>query len=96
MLPVPCRCLQSEYYKNAMKPTGNEQKKTTGGPRLPKMPPLQDFQFFNVGLLHIAQWRHGRSARLACSHMSYGLRCWPRAHDTTIRAAVWVTRRRAS
>lgn len=36
---------EADYYKNAMKQTKAER---TGGPRLPKMPQLQDFQFYNT------------------------------------------------
>ncbi|GMH40196.1 hypothetical protein BSKO_08100 [Bryopsis sp. KO-2023] len=36
---------ESDYYKQAMK-TGKSERST--GPRLPKMPQLQDFQFFDV------------------------------------------------
>lgn len=36
---------ENEYYRQAMKVTGGAR---AGGPRLPKMPQLQDFQFFNV------------------------------------------------
>lgn len=35
---------ENEYYRQAMKVPGGR----AGGPRLPKMPALQDFQFFNV------------------------------------------------
>jgi HAND len=36
---------ENEYYRQAMKVPGGGRG---GGPRLPKMPALQDFQFFNV------------------------------------------------
>lgn len=36
---------ESEYYKNAMKASKSER---SSGPRLPKMPALLDFQFFNL------------------------------------------------
>mmetsp|Transcript_40687 Transcript_40687/g.90456 ORF Transcript_40687/g.90456 Transcript_40687/m.90456 type:complete len:1088 (-) Transcript_40687:511-3774(-) len=36
---------ESEYYKNAMK-AGTKER--ASGPRLPKMPQLQDFQFYNT------------------------------------------------
>ena len=36
---------KAEYYKNAMKSSKGEK---AGGPRLPKMPQLQDFQFYNT------------------------------------------------
>lgn len=36
---------EADYFKNAMKATKAER---TTGPRLPKMPQLQDFQFYNV------------------------------------------------
>lgn len=35
---------ENEYFRNALK-TGAPR---ASGPRMPKMPPLQDFQFFNV------------------------------------------------
>ncbi len=37
---------EAEYYKAAMK--GGAGPKGAGGPRVPKMPVLQDYQFFNV------------------------------------------------
>lgn len=37
---------ENEYFRNAMKPGGG--RSTQGGPRLPKMPALQDFQFYNT------------------------------------------------
>lgn len=36
---------ENDYYRNALKAQGG---RAPGGPRLPKMPPLQDFQFFNL------------------------------------------------
>eukprot|EP00884_Botryococcus_braunii_P010359 jgi/Botrbrau1/19324/Bobra.0073s0055.1 len=36
---------ENEYYRQAMKVPGGGR---AGGPRVPKMPALQDFQFFNV------------------------------------------------
>lgn len=38
----------AEYYKNAMKAGAKGDPR---GPRLPKMPVLQDFQFYNVSLI---------------------------------------------
>ncbi|KAK9861243.1 hypothetical protein WJX84_005000 [Apatococcus fuscideae] len=35
---------ENDFFRNQMKPQG----RAPGGPRLPKMPPLQDFQFFNL------------------------------------------------
>ena len=35
---------ENEYFRNALKAPG----RAPGGPRLPKMPALQDFQFFNI------------------------------------------------
>ncbi len=35
---------ENEYFRNALKAPGRAQ----GGPRLPKMPALQDFQFYNL------------------------------------------------
>ncbi|KAK9812302.1 hypothetical protein WJX73_000685 [Symbiochloris irregularis] len=38
---------ENEYFRNAMK-AGGGRSTHTGGPRLPKMPALQDFQFYNT------------------------------------------------
>ena len=35
---------ENEYFRNALKAPG----RAPGGPRLPKMPALQDFQFYNL------------------------------------------------
>lgn len=35
---------ENDFFRNQMKPQG----RAPGGPRLPKMPPLQDFQFYDL------------------------------------------------
>ena len=40
---------ENEYFRNAMKASGG--RNTAGGPRLPKMPALQDFQFYDTARL---------------------------------------------
>ena len=87
---------ENEYFRNALKAPG----RAPGGPRLPKMPALQDFQFYNLPRLTeiydqeqaYELWKHSQGQKEAAARSQVEPDRHPQLHSVPNDNGCWEHR----